>query len=634
MTTPAPESSGNAPLSLNRRFRALIVGLIVARGVLDLCVMPLFEGWDEYQHVAYVAHYLETGERAVFMQTRVPLSLLTAQREFPHSEVGRAQIAEFGRPEGYESYWRQRSGEGSPGSEPFTAEALPRDPGVWLYQAQHSWLYYAMVAPVFQALGGVDDLRRSVAGLRLVNLAFTAAAVWVALGVVASRVRNRRTAGWIALALGLQPLLLMNGVRVSSDAPGVFLATVVVSQMMALAIDDRRLVRRSCWLGLLSGAAILMKATNLALLPVMGVCWLVAVVRRRPSISSAAASALAIGLGVAMIVGPETRFNLATYGIPTSMSESIWNHDEGRGLGAMLETLGGFKLFSFFHNLFGKGLLIAGGWSFVKGFPEITDLYAYSVHLALFGWALLLAPLGVRKLAARFRADEPRRSDGLELGGRARLFDSGWTPVICFLICAFYAAGLAYHALQCLLARGTVMTGPWYAAPIIPWFLVLIVAGASYWPRFVAPVLVAVILSTCVAAEQSMLWIKMLPVYSGGASGLEALRRITSLQPWYLTTYSCALAGLAGALLLATAVLSIAQGRNGVAEAAGAMDHEFAPSSPESAEPASQWRIGLGLPWRGQPGRSPIGGPHRVPGQVASLAKSGSSDHDDPAEKA
>lgn len=624
MTTPVPESNGSAPLSLSRRFRALIVGLIVARGVLELCVMPLFEGWDEYQHVAYVVHYLETGERAVFMQSQVPFSLLTAQREFPQSEVGRAQIPGEYQPEGYGAYWRGRAGGDLQRIEP-AAESLGDPPKVWLYQAQHSWLYYAMVAPVFQALGGVEDLKRSVGGLRLVNLAFTAAAVWVALGVVASRVRNRRTAGWIALAIGLQPLLLMNGVRVSSDAPGVFLATLVVAQMMTLAIDDRRLVRRSCVLGLLSGTAIMMKATNFALLPVAGVCWLVALARLRPSIRVVVASALAVGLSVAAIVGPETRFNFATYGIATSMSESIWNHEAGRGLREMLQTLGGFSLFSFFHNIFGKGLLIAGGWSFIQGFPEITDLYSYSVHLALFGWAILLASFGARRLASRRRSGEAGESDGLELGGRARVFDSGWTPVVCFLICAFYAAGLSFHALQCLLARGTVMTGPWYAAPIIPWFLVLVIAGASYWPRFVAPVVVAAMLVASVAAEQTMLWVKMLPVYSGGASGLEAFRRITSLQPWYLTTYSCALAGVAASVLLATAVLSIARGRNGVALAADAAQTE--------AEPAPQWRIGLGLPWRGQPGRDTIDGPHRSLGQAASRAKSGSPEQADPAER-
>jgi len=59
-----------------------------------------------------------------------------------------------------------------------------------------------LVSPLFQSLGGLDDLRSSVTGLRLLNLAFIAGAVWIALGVVSRRVRSRRTAGWIALMIG------------------------------------------------------------------------------------------------------------------------------------------------------------------------------------------------------------------------------------------------------------------------------------------------------------------------------------------------------------------------------------------------------------------------------------------------
>ena len=38
--------------SLSRGFRLLLLGLVLARGLVYLCVMPPFEGWDECQHVA------------------------------------------------------------------------------------------------------------------------------------------------------------------------------------------------------------------------------------------------------------------------------------------------------------------------------------------------------------------------------------------------------------------------------------------------------------------------------------------------------------------------------------------------------------------------------------------------------
>jgi hypothetical protein len=61
--------------------------------------------------------------------------------------------------------------------------------------------------------------------------------------------------------------------------------------------------------------------------------------------------------------------------------------------------------------------------------------------------------------------------------------------------------------------------------------------------------LVAALVGSYVASEQSMLWTKMLPTYSGGVAGREALRRIAQLQPPFLATATL-LAALAVAGLL------------------------------------------------------------------------------------
>jgi hypothetical protein len=42
--------------------RSLLVALFFCRGLVYLGVFPIFEGWDEYQHVGYVVHVLETGQ--------------------------------------------------------------------------------------------------------------------------------------------------------------------------------------------------------------------------------------------------------------------------------------------------------------------------------------------------------------------------------------------------------------------------------------------------------------------------------------------------------------------------------------------------------------------------------------------
>ena len=61
-----------------RRLRVLLVALVVCRGVVVLSILPhSFEGWDEYQHVAYVEHMRRTGGEPVAGQTTVAPALLS-----------------------------------------------------------------------------------------------------------------------------------------------------------------------------------------------------------------------------------------------------------------------------------------------------------------------------------------------------------------------------------------------------------------------------------------------------------------------------------------------------------------------------------------------------------------------------
>ena len=293
-----PPHPGSAP-SLSRRFRLLLVGLILARGVVELCVMPPFEGWDEYQHVGYVVHVLETGRRATLGETLVPARCGPRWRHSPSPGRRSPRWARTRPRWATPTYWARRGSglvrcPGRVDPPPSTGAASP----IKLYQAQHSWWYYRTVAPLFAAAGGVSDLRDSMAVLRLVNLLLTAAAAWIALGVIAHRVRSRRTAAWIGLVIAVHPLFLMNGVRVSSDAPGVLLATLTVA--VALGLDGRLSIRRSGAMGLLAGAAILAKATNWSLVPFLAGCWLFAATRARPRASCG-------GLGPGPVPGPGGR---------------------------------------------------------------------------------------------------------------------------------------------------------------------------------------------------------------------------------------------------------------------------------------------------------------------------------------
>ncbi len=88
-----------------RRLRVILTGLVLCRGVVLLCVLPPFEGWDEYQHVGYIIYLNETGDRPCFGQADVPASLMARLPAFPHCPSALRQFRGLGAVD-YSTYWK------------------------------------------------------------------------------------------------------------------------------------------------------------------------------------------------------------------------------------------------------------------------------------------------------------------------------------------------------------------------------------------------------------------------------------------------------------------------------------------------------------------------------------------------
>src|SRR5208337_464350 len=118
-----------------RRLRLLLVALVVCRGVVVLTILPPFEGWDEYQHVAYVEHMRQGGRAPVAGQTTVAPALLSELVKFPQPEAAiNDKLREIGAVS-YSTFW-DGQGSNGPGRSPEEFQNHP----VLLYQAQHSTL--------------------------------------------------------------------------------------------------------------------------------------------------------------------------------------------------------------------------------------------------------------------------------------------------------------------------------------------------------------------------------------------------------------------------------------------------------------------------------------------------------------
>jgi len=524
------------------RVRRLLVGLVLCRGVVALCVVPPFEGWDEYQHVGYVEHVRQTGQAPVLWKTSVSPQLLAEVVKFPQPPVAvKDQLGALGAVD-YAAFWA-RHNPGVAGQSP----PAFRGGSHALYQAQHSPLAYRLAVPVYAALGGAKNLRASVGGLRLVNVALTAGAVWIVLGALRRVMRREGDAALAGLALAAHPLFLLNGARVANDALGVLLASAAVAHGLALVVAPdgaRRFAARCLGAGLLVGLAVTAKSTNFGLVPFAAFVWLAATARARVPAGRAVLAGTLMAAGCLAVVQSELRFNLAHYGSLTSMQEGVINAHKGVTRADLLRSAATFDWPKAVGDLWGRGLFFTGGWSFLRPYPKAVRAYRDAVTVGLLGWAWWWAVALARR--AR-KAEAP-----------APAFVSPWVPAACLVLVAGYTGALAYHMVQSRLTWGVSTTNPWYASPALPWFLALVTAGGVSWPlgRWLRPAVPVALAGAGLSAEFIAAWGAMAPAYTGGASGLEALRRLAWLQPGFLGTPTLTAAAAAEVVVLAALVLT------------------------------------------------------------------------------
>jgi len=489
--------------------KIILVALVLCRGLVLLCVIPPFEGWDEFQHVAYIVHLSETGERPILGETIVPRSLQSRLSSFPHGPYALKMLKSTGAVD-YATFWAR------PIAAAPKAPKLPDSTPLSLYQAQHGPLYYSIAAPLFALAGGVGDLRMSIGVLRLVNLLLTAASVWIALGIVQRLIRDPSLSGLCGLLIVMQPLFLINGVRVANDALGVFLATAAV----AAALDRRTFRSRSSTLalGLLMGLATLAKSVHFGLIPFVSICAFVAHLPDRVGRSPgrrwfpALGATLLIFAGFLVVTFAEFRENRARYGSLTIMQESVQNRRAGRGVTDLMRAAGSVRWVKWTRDLWLRKNVMAGGWSWAGDNNRMQDRHELLLSVALAGWAWTLRPRPRARVVATFAE---RRG-----------------PLLCLALCASYSAALAYHTVQSQLSWGMPTTNPWYAAAALPSFMLLVAAGANVWPlgrlRFVLPLVIALYY---LQIESSVVLGSMTSLYTAKAEWSTALARLAFLQP-------------------------------------------------------------------------------------------------------
>ena len=218
--------------------------------------------------------------------------------------------------------------------------------------------------------------------------------------------------------------------------------------------------------------------------------------------------------GLIVVCGAYFYHNLTTFGLLTPMQEAVQNRAAGKTLSDVLAAAQEMDLGDELVRRFYRRSLWTGGWSYLQPPSAAVRVQEYGFYFASLGFLFALAPT-IRK----------RRGLSVSSGLMLRVF----------LLCALTAAGLCYHMVHTKMLLGSVATNIWYAAVIFPWFLVLYVQGLAYWPVPRIGVISAVILiATFLATELRGTLMTMLSTYTGGGSGMVAIRRMAEMHPAWL----------------------------------------------------------------------------------------------------
>ena len=488
----------------------LLITAFLARGPLYLSVFPPFEGWDEYQHLAYIIHLDETGTIPVFNKSNVSAALRPLIAAMPHSQWGGDQVKEWGALS-YAEFW----------NAPARASSAERST-FRLYQAQQPPLAYVVDLPIWRALSGGDSLA-AIAAIRTVNLLLVAAALVLFAAALERLVPAFAPRVAVLALVCLHPLFFQNLARVAND--GLAVATGIAGISLLLLADGRTLLTRGLLAAVCLAASVSAKQTSLTLIPafVVGlplIGWAHGLSAGRLwRVTSIAVVAFLL------LVAPMWLWSYQHYGAILTTQDTIELAQKGSVVAALITSARTLDWGPVIDFLLVPGRAWVGGWSFLEVQKPLADLYSWS-------WQLLLLTAGVGAVVALLRrawrgdrAASTLRTDRVTTAG----------SVVCAMVVIFTALGMLYHAVQGNAVFGRSFTNPWYFMTAQPFLLVLVVRGLEAINRWLATVAAAALAVLFVAIDLHGTWVQMPAHYASTTDPALQWSRLSSIHPTILS---------------------------------------------------------------------------------------------------
>lgn len=495
-----------------RRKLLLIVWVaFVTRGLFYCLQQPMWEGYDEWAHFAYIQHIVEHGRLpargdTVSKEIRASLGLMPSPYALRDFKVPLTT---------YEDYWRLPRADRL--ARKRLLDALPTglrtkaDDSLGLYEAQQPPLYYLTLAIPYRLFKNAS-LPARILFLRILSVLIASLVVPLGYSTAKQVFGHGRTALGVTVLLSVMPEFMIDVCRVGNEC----LAVVIVSALMLSAL---RLVRREAgwraWAvaGTLLGAGLLTKAYVLAFVPLLIVIFLVRTLRAGGARQNLVGMILASSLAIAIAGGWYSRTWQQTgtvTGEQTDAAAARFSVTEKLAAVRKVDWIIAIDEFAYSH-------IWVGGWSFSSVRSWIYRIFELIAAAGALGFLLLSG-----RVAARIWS---RRIVGLFTAELA-ILASGYV---------LFCAGLAYDVVVNFLANGIPATCGWYLyALIVPEFVLVGLGIATLVGR--SSFRLAIALGSLVAAALDLYTVNfiLVPYYTGivahRSSGVLGVFHISDLR--------------------------------------------------------------------------------------------------------
>lgn len=471
--------------------RTLLVCYGILNGILYVSLLPLWDGFDEPFHYAYVQALSHGCGFPVLRRTPISQEIWRSIEIAPASDAVKTNlpvVTTYAEWFGLEAAERaRRRGQ----LESLRAETGCPDRGALNYEAQQAPLAYVLLA-------GPDFLWRNVPLMervwRLRMLCAIAASLATALGAfrLARQLRLREEFANAAVFVVLSTqMFYATTAHLANDWLAVPLALLLVSA--ATQAWERPGLRSAAALALTLGAGLLTKAYFLSFVPLAGglVAWLAWKRRLRWT-----GATLFVGLLLAT-AGPWYARNAVLYGNLSGMQLSLKQGSLWEMASAALRVP------------WGSLALPTARASLWTGNNSFTAFSMTTMGIMLAALAVAAALYGV---GARRNPLCPAERIGMAVIG-------------CF------AAALAYSAVASFRSAGggPLIVYPWHVQPLIPILLCILFAGLAR-VRLAGRVLAMALVCLWAYAIAATYVVKLIPFYSGYAGRAQA----ATILRWYL----------------------------------------------------------------------------------------------------